>query len=73
MREKGGNIKIREAKPGKPGSCSHVWGDIIGEVELRELPDLEKDVSAFLASKTLWEWENDYWLKQIPRPNKKQP
>lgn len=67
MREKGGNIKIREAKPSKPSNCSHVWGEIIGEVELRELTDIEKDIRAFLAAKTLWEWEHDYWLKQIKR------
>lgn len=68
MREKGGNIKIREAKGRQApptGGCSHVWGDMLGEVELRELPDVEKDLKAFLASKTLWEWEHEYWLRQI--------
>jgi hypothetical protein len=64
MREKGGNIKIRTAS-NQPNSCSHVWGEIIGEVELRELPNLEKDLRAFLAAKDLWEWEYDYWLSQI--------
>lgn len=64
MREKGGNIKIREAKR-RPSDCPHVWGEMLGEVELRELPDVEKDLKAFLASKVLWEWENEYWLRQI--------
>ena len=41
MREKGGNIKIREAKLGRAKKCSHVWGELIGEVELRELPEIE--------------------------------
>ena len=67
MREKGGNIKIRPAKGVTAARCPHVWGDQLGEVELRELPGQEHDIQAFLASKTLWEWENDYWLKQIFR------
>ncbi|MDO8669070.1 MAG: hypothetical protein Q7K65_02125 [Candidatus Buchananbacteria bacterium] len=70
MREKGGNIKIRPAKGVAASRCSHVWGEQLGEVELRELPDIEKDVQAFLAAKTLWEWEYDYWLRQIPNPIK---
>jgi len=66
MREKGGNIKIRLASnSGRPNTCPHVWGELIGEVELRELPDIEKDTHAFLAAKALWEWEHDFWLGQI--------
>ena len=67
MREKGGNIKIRPAKGVTASKCSHVWGELIGEVELRELPDIEKHTRAFLACKDLWTWENEYWLKQIKR------
>mgnify|MGYP001607413507 FL=1 len=67
MREKGGNIKIRPAKGAAAAKCPHVWGDQLGEVELRELPDIEKDVAAFLACKDLWSWENEYWLRQIFR------
>lgn len=67
MREKGGNIKIRPAKGVAAARCPHVWGDLLGEVELKELLGQEHDIKAFLASKTLWEWENDYWLKQIFR------
>lgn len=70
MREKGGNIKIRPVKGVAAAKCPHVWGELIGEVELRELPDIDKDIHAFLAAKTLWEWEHDYWLRQIPRPIK---
>jgi hypothetical protein len=66
MREKGGNIKIKAASnSGRPNDCPHVWGELIGEVELRELPDFEKDIRAFLAAKDLWEWEHDYWLSKI--------
>ena len=64
MREKGGNIKIRTAS-NRPSDCPHVWGELVGEIELRELPDFEKDIRAFLAAKDLWEWEHDYWLSQI--------
>jgi len=66
MREKGGTQKVRTANY-RPSSCDHVWGDMIGHVEFKELPDLEKDTAAFLASKTLWEWENEYWLNQIKK------
>lgn len=66
MREKGGNQKIRTLK-GRPSTCEHVWGDSIGDIEMRELDYLEHDTKAFLAAKTLWEWENDYWVKQILR------
>ena len=73
LREKGGRKKIRSPN----GSfstlnalniCSegdHEWGELKGEVELREFPHFYKDVRAFIAAKILWEWENDYWLKQI--------
>ena len=71
MREKGGNIKIRPAKGVVAARCPHVWGEQLGEVELRELPGQEQDIRAFLASKTLWEWEHDYWLRQIFRNNGK--
>lgn len=64
MREKGGNQKIRTLK-GRPSTCEHVWGDSLGDIEMRELDYLEHDTRAFLAAKTLWEWENDYWVKQI--------
>ncbi len=65
MRDKGGNIKIRGDKGKVNDKCQHVWGDMTGEIELRELPGQENDVKAFLACKELWTWENDYWLKKI--------
>jgi hypothetical protein len=66
LREKGGVPKIR-TPGGKTSNCNHVWGEMNGQVEFKELPDLENDTRAFLAAKTLWEWENDYWLRQIDK------
>ncbi len=61
MRTKGGNIKIR----GEKEFCNHEWDEIIGEAELKELPPHQKDFNAFLACKTLWEWENEFWLQRM--------
>lgn len=68
LREKGGRIKIRSNSLNGIPPCSaeaHEWGDLIGEVELREFPRSLKDMRAFVAAKILWEWENDYWLRKI--------
>jgi len=73
LREKGGRNKIRNPKPeartgvGNCGSSheDHYWGPMEGIVEMREFPYYFKDIKAFLAAKILWEWENDYWLKQV--------
>ena len=63
MRDKGGVEKVRNAFPYRP--CQHVWGAPVGDIELKELGNLEHDTQAFLASKTLWEWENAEVLAQI--------
>ncbi|MBI5401525.1 hypothetical protein HZB05_01720, partial [Candidatus Wolfebacteria bacterium] len=42
----------------------HEWSDLTGEIELKEFPYWQEDFKAFLAAKKLWEWENEYWLKQ---------
>lgn len=66
LREKGGRQKIREVRKGV--SCfagNHKWGEMVGDVEIREFPYFHNDFKAFIAAKTLWEWENEYWLKQI--------
>lgn len=68
LREKGGRSKVRNGRSNGSPRCSereHRWGESKGEVELREFPYFYRDVKAFLAAKTLWEWENDYWLRQI--------
>lgn len=61
MREKGGTNKIRRGR----ATCPHEWGEMTGDVELKELHGLEHDTRAFLAAKHLWEWENDYLLSKI--------
>ncbi|MBI2609691.1 hypothetical protein HYW53_00755 [Candidatus Giovannonibacteria bacterium] len=72
LREKGGRTKIKNGSASRRTNgvkpCSeeeHVWCDPVGDVELKEFPYYYRDVKAFMAAKTLWEWENDYWLRQI--------
>ena len=70
LRSKGGRDKIRPLRNGNNKAlpmCAeeeHEWGDLQGEIELKEFPYWEEDYKAFLAAKKLWEWENEYWLKQ---------
>lgn len=65
-RKKGGRESIREnggSRCKKNGG--HKWGDVIGDIELKEFPyNLQSDTRAFLSAKTLWEWEYSYWLRQ---------
>lgn len=61
LRDKGGMEKIR----GEKVRCNHEWGPMRGEVEIKELKTFNSDIKAFLACKSLWEWENEYWLKKI--------
>lgn len=61
LRDKGGREKIR----GEKGKCEHEWGPMQGEVELKELTTFNSDIKAFLACKSLWEWDNEYWLNKI--------
>ncbi len=72
-REKGGRTKIRKAYPSRGPVCredAHIWGETVGDVELKEFPYFYRDIKAFLAAKTLWEWENDYLLRQVGYYNK---
>lgn len=62
MRDKGGNIKIRGEKD---KNCSHQWSEMKGQCEIKELEGFEHNIKAFLAAKTLWEWENKEWLDKI--------
>jgi len=68
-RTKGGREKIRSPKKGSNGvhyrTCHHEWGEMEGEVELKEFPLWHDDYQAFLAAKKLWEWENVSVLKKI--------
>ncbi|MBI4993915.1 hypothetical protein HZC33_03120 [Candidatus Wolfebacteria bacterium] len=67
LRSKGGRDKIRPPKI-KIGvnyeKCEHRWSELRGEIELKEFPYWQEDYKAFLGGKKLWEWENEYWLKQ---------
>lgn len=68
MREKGGRVKIRNGTSKVATRCEeneHQWGSVKGEIEMKEFPYFYKDIKAFLAAKTLWEWEHNYWLRQI--------
>ncbi len=70
LREKGGRQKIKlpyhnGAYDKQALTCQHEWSSTQGQIELKESPYWQKDYQAFLGAKKLWEWENEYWLKQI--------
>ena len=78
LREKGGRIKIRNSKSKIRNNfefrnsnfvlcaeSAHEWGELRGEVEIREFPYFYNDTKAFVAAKILWEWENGYWLRRV--------
>ncbi len=69
LRVKGGRQKIKlpwndKAYDFKAKNCEHEWSELKGDIELKEFPYWQEDYQAFLGAKKLWEWENDYWLKQ---------
>ena len=71
FRSKGGRDKIRlpwdpknRSLRAKAEVCEHEWSDLRGEIELQEFPYWKEDYKAFLGAKKLWEWENEYWLRQ---------
>lgn len=64
-RVKGGREKIKTNYSPIARECAHKWGDLKGEIELKEFPYWQGDFEAFLGAKKLWEWENEYWLKKI--------
>ncbi|OGG37643.1 hypothetical protein A2110_00705 [Candidatus Jorgensenbacteria bacterium GWA1_54_12] len=65
LRNKGGRTKVKiDWANAFMRTCMHSWSPLpIGEVELKEFPLWEDDFRAFLGAKTLWEWENETWLK----------
>lgn len=70
MRPKGGRNKIR--KNWQPGNWNvacpedqHEWNNLKGVIEIKEFPHWQEDFQAFLSAKKLWEWENEYWLRQV--------
>ncbi len=69
LREKGGRQKIKlpwtnGGYSAKAKNCEHEWSELKGDIELKEYPYWQEDFKAFLGAKKLWEWENDYWLRQ---------
>ncbi|MCX6702697.1 MAG: hypothetical protein NTW60_02425 [Candidatus Wolfebacteria bacterium] len=70
LREKGGRKKIKmpwlagKGSSAKAKNCEHDWGELRGEIELKEEPYWQNDFKAFLGAKKLWEWENEYWLQK---------
>ena len=71
LRLKGGRHKVRIRNGGASHQdplclpLGHDWGEVKGVIEMREFPEIAGDWKAFQAAKVLWDWENDYWLKQI--------
>jgi len=70
LRLKGGREKIslpyrNGAYDKKSKTCEHEWSPLQGQIELKEFPYWQGDYQAFLGAKKLWEWENEYWLKQV--------
>jgi hypothetical protein len=72
LRPKGGRDKIRlpwdsanKSFLANAKNCNHQWSALRGEIELKEFPYWKEDYKAFLGAKKLWEWENEYWLKQV--------
>src|SRR3989344_4049135 len=57
-------LRIDQAQTCLKCGDDHEWSETKGIIELKEFPFWRDDYGAFLAAKKLWEWENDYWLKQ---------
>lgn len=64
LRPKGGRDKIRKGKSALCPENEHDWSELQGVTELKEFPFWQNDFRAFLGAKSLWEWENEYWLKK---------
>ena len=66
LRSKGGRDKVRlNWRNYNAKTCTHEWGPLEGEIELKEFPDWHDDYRAFLGAKKLWEWEHADWLKKV--------
>lgn len=61
LRTKGGTFRVSAGGKG----CTHRWGPMEGQFEFMELPDTERNMAAFLASKRLWEWEHHEFLTKL--------
>ncbi|MEE8131842.1 MAG: hypothetical protein V3T98_02250 [Candidatus Paceibacterota bacterium] len=70
LREKGGRKKVKlpwknNGYTKESKNCEHEWSELRGDIELKEFPYWQQDFQAFLGAKKLWEWENEYWLRQV--------
>jgi len=61
LRTKGGQFRVSAGGKG----CTHRWGQMQGQFEFQEMQDTELNLRAFLASKSLWEWEHHEFLKHL--------
>jgi len=61
LRTKGGTFRVSAGGKG----CTHRWGAMQGEFEFVELPETDRNMKAFLASKALWEWEYAEYLSRM--------
>jgi hypothetical protein len=62
LRTKGGMAQVN----GKGArTCRHQFGPVAGIFEFQELTDHDHDLKAFLAAKTLWEWEHRDYLAKL--------
>lgn len=61
LRGKGGVSKITAEKY----PCEHEWDAMKGEYQFKEIDGFEQNIKAFLAAKTLWEWEHEALLRKI--------
>ncbi len=61
LRHKGGNSKVRGGKYG----CEHQWSGVQGFYEFQEMEGFDHNVKAFLAAKTLWEWEHKEFIEKL--------
>lgn len=66
LRNKGGRKKVKiDWKNSFMRNCKHEWGEVVGDIELKEFPKWKDDFQAFLGAKRLWEWENKEWLDKL--------
>ncbi|MCC6934311.1 MAG: hypothetical protein IT406_01265 [Candidatus Yanofskybacteria bacterium] len=61
LRTKGGVFRVSAGGKG----CLHQWGPMEGRFEFVEFGTHAHDLNAFLAAKTLWEWEHHDLLSQL--------
>jgi hypothetical protein len=68
-RVKGGREKVRASRLRNGTEAlpcpAHQWGQVQGVIEMQEFPWWKKDFAGFLGAKSLWEWENQWWLKRV--------